>query len=442
MAFLFGSLFSVYLIVAQIRQLRVPPAPEQIIAQELATLHQKYRIGTSSYSLEYSAHTEYGYANCKEFALILKDQLANLGYASRRVGLMSKSGDAHDLLEINLHGKWVLVDAMSNVIYKDSFLDILNNPQLASRATLPENFNEELRRLIEPGFFAAASTVDLGTEYISDPYRWHQYEHSDPSVLNRDSALWCETTQCTWEIGPLAPFTYHTSQTNFVILKVEVNGRYPSVKDDQSEEFVKTSVGGIFLPRLFRLPDGRLRLTTTAGGPHGLSIWRLGKPLQDISRLQMRVPVPSVMVFRRNSINFYAADLSENQKVIWSKQASSLDQEQFHSAFFLAVPPEKSAWVGPSFDKTRSIYYRSVMDLPSNEPRIRVQPLVSNPNLESSYKLHLTYTSQSEVDLHLYTEISKKLYDLSTLVPCRNDPCTEEVELSREVMLDLLIGTE
>jgi hypothetical protein len=440
--FLFITLLVIYLKSAGNRLTFEEQHPEQIVAEELARLHQTYRIGTSSFSLDYAAHMKYGYANCKEFALILKDQLANLGYASRRVGLMTKSGDAHDLLEVNLRGKWVLVDAMSNVMYQDSFIDILTNPQLASRATFPDNFNQELLRLTQPSFFASASTVDLGTEYISDPYRWHQYEHADPSVLNQDSALWCKTTECTWEIGPLETLTYHNTRSDFVILKVEINGRYPTVKDDQSVEFIKTSVGGVFLPRLFRLSDGRLKLTTSASGPHGLSAWVLGKPIQSISDLQMRVPIPSVMVFRRNPINFYSAQLLENDTVIWSKLSSTLDQEQFYSAFFLAVPPERSAWSGPHKDNAGSIYFNSVLDLPSNEPRIRVQPVVRTEKQPASYKLQIMYKSQSDVDLLIYSENSKKLYELSTLDPCLNDPCRRVINLDNDVVLDILNRTE
>lgn len=76
-------------------------------------------------------YIEVGYGHCGIYNYLLQEELMKKGIMSRSVGIITTDNKTHSLSEVYFSDKWLLVDPMLGVVYKNSFTDILGNPELA-----------------------------------------------------------------------------------------------------------------------------------------------------------------------------------------------------------------------------------------------------------------------------------------------------------------------
>lgn len=385
------------------------------VKKELSFVNQHLQVGTSFYGFDKQNFIEYGYGSCTDFVELLKDQLASIGVASRRVGLISTQGGGHDLLEVRLGKQWILVDPMNGVIYKYSFFQILRHPELADEKIV-NNLAAPAPNLLIPGFFSSGLAVHMGAFYFSDPYRFIEPKNSQNQGYFEYT---CPKTQCEWTIPLLSTLAVDPVFKGLPLVKFHVTTGF-GVSFESMNQKIDLQLGSE-LSWLIKPQNNMLKFASLGIGPHSFRMSFLSSPIRDISSFQMRVAKPSVLIFRDGVLNFYGANFVCDKHSLWS-QDSLEEQGEFYNAFFIPRDKnENSAWT-PLVWKENVKYRTTVLNLPSNEPRIRFQPYVIHKK-NSVCELIVHYNTQTVASLLLYTEKNNQLFELGKLPPCGKEIC-------------------
>ncbi len=400
--------------------------PRDIILTEMNTLSKDLKIGSSSHFLIKEGFVNYSYANCTQFVLLLKEALSNHGIISRKVGVISSSGGAHNLLEVRLGKRWVLADAMSNVLYDDSLLDILMDPELARYKSNLYNLNDDLKVLTDPELFAQAVAVDFGDMYFSDKLRWVPLSAKQKYDVQSFDLI-CPASQCKWALKISEEILADSLFKSLPMMSVISEGTKVRISDQNNTLFTSN------LPQILHPINNELHFKSNADGPHKLSIYVGVVPADEMESVQMRVPIPSVLVFRRSKIYFYGSSLVCDGSEVWRK--SAMEEDSFHNAFFLPSGIGEPAWQKFTNFANKK-YYRSKLGLPGNEARIRIQPHIGG-NKPTSCEISFNYMAESPVEVLLYTQADKNLFEIEVLPKCQGSVCNHKIILKEEVIASL-----
>ena len=257
--------FIILIVILAIFFTHIPSNPMKVIGSEMSKIKNKFTIGTTSYFFNEHDFETYGVAECRSFAMLLRQRLQKRGYSSRIVGIVSNKGEGHNFLEVKLRDKWILTDPMSNVLYSNSLIDILQTPSLANKAIRPARMSEDLKTFTSPAFFSNALAVDFGEFYLSDNLRWtpligiRKYSSQSPIYT-------CPKSQCSWDISINQEILNDNMFTSLPMVKIISIGVDVIVSDEQNKKFTKLGADE-FLPQIITPKNGRIKIISKATGP-------------------------------------------------------------------------------------------------------------------------------------------------------------------------------
>jgi len=72
--------------------------------------------------------------HCGDYAKLLLRKLIKKGFDAEIVSIRTQNGLAHAMVEVNVENKKILLDATTNIVYRNSVLELMINPLLAKRS--------------------------------------------------------------------------------------------------------------------------------------------------------------------------------------------------------------------------------------------------------------------------------------------------------------------
>lgn len=119
-----------------------------------------YTYGTGlQYSSGLQSMIDSKVGNCSHTAYTMARYAETQGLQSRLVSINSKSGAVHVVSEVNIDGKWIVIDGSNGVIYPHSVYEIANNTSLlADMLGTPTDFS---RAYTLPSFWGDLNQINI-----------------------------------------------------------------------------------------------------------------------------------------------------------------------------------------------------------------------------------------------------------------------------------------
>jgi hypothetical protein len=102
------------------------------ILNEVVIVSKELKPGFAVNYLSENTYKNLGYGHCGIYVYLLQKELERKNLSSRVVGLRTTDNRSHSLLGVLQNNKWVLADPTIGIVYKNSFVEILQNPSLAN----------------------------------------------------------------------------------------------------------------------------------------------------------------------------------------------------------------------------------------------------------------------------------------------------------------------
>ncbi len=107
-------------------------APEHALLKLTQEVNGLIQYGQCPSFLDEESILELGYGQCGNYVALLSPRLTKLGITGRTISNWATSGNAHAVIEATWNNNRLVLDPTLGVIYPHSYLDLLQNPQLAN----------------------------------------------------------------------------------------------------------------------------------------------------------------------------------------------------------------------------------------------------------------------------------------------------------------------
>ncbi len=126
-----------------------------------------------------------GEGNCGHYAYAASTLLSN--FSTVGISIWGKSGEVHRILEIYLGDKWHALDPTLGVLYENSFLELLKNPDLATKnIPLISIKNQEMLKVYGPHLYSNVLKYDYNVDSNFKLAEYDTFKGADPLINFND----------------------------------------------------------------------------------------------------------------------------------------------------------------------------------------------------------------------------------------------------------------